>query len=258
MPFLDSSSVSDLKAPEALSYEYELLALAVSLYLYDSTVLLYANEAILSCDSRHVWHASTGWSGFVVAGRRVCVLNPLMMYRPCVRLSWNLYAVTPSDADKSWSEELRNLQSVAPLTVIAALALFVLLPLGLFTRLGTHLVLGSVALLYGSILLALLFIRWRYSFRALTGLRFAGLIFECLACPPFGVNLIRRVALANRVKEPLLFAAARLLPACEWNALRAHCVATLDQELWRLEESSPERRAVEEQRARLSAWIQQK
>lgn len=258
MPFLDFSSVKNLKAREALSYKYELIALAIFLYLYDCTVLLYANEAVLSCDTRRVWHVSTGWKGFIVAGRRVCVMNPLTMYRPCVRLSWNLYALNLSDADKPWSEELPKLQSVAPLAMSAALALFVLLPLGLFTRLGTHMVLGSVVLLYGSIVLALLFIRWRYSSRALTGLRFAGLMFECLACPPFGVNLIRRVALANEVKEPLLFAAARLLSAREWNALRAHCVTTLDEELWRLEESSPERTAVEEQRARVSAWTQQR
>lgn len=241
-----------------MSYEYELLALAIFLYLYDAMVLLYANEAILSCDSHRVWHASTGWSGFVVAGRRVCLLNPLTMYRPCVRLCWNLYAPERADADQSWSEDVPKLQSAAPFTVTAAVALFLLLPLGLFTRLGAHLVLGSVALLYGSILLALLFVRWRCSFRARTGLGFPGLIFECLACPPFGVNLIRRVALTIQVREPLLLAAARLLPACEWDALRAHCVATLEQELWRLEESSPRRKAIEEQRARLDAWIRQK
>jgi len=35
-------------------------------------------------------------------------------------------------------------------------------------------------------------------------------------------------------------------------------VETLDHELWRLTEPSAERQSLEQQRARLSAWIQQK
>ena len=241
-----------------MSYESELFALAVLLYLYDSTVLLCANEAILSYDRRHGWRVSTGWSGFLIAGRRVCFLNPLAMYRPCARLRWNLYAPGSSDADPSWSEELPKLQAVAPWTLAGALALFVLLPLGLFTPLGTYAILPAVCVLYGSILLALLFIRGRSSLTALSGLRFAGLTFECLACPPFGINLVRRVALMCHVRESLLFASARLLPAFEWDALRTSCVETLDHELWRLTEPSAERQSLEQQRARLSAWIQQK
>lgn len=237
-----------------MSYELELLALAIGLYLYDSTVLLYANEAILSCDRRQVWHVSTGWQGLLVAGRRVCLLNPLTMYRPCARLRWNLHALDPPDADQAWSTKLSTLQAAGPWTGAAAFALFVLLPLGLFTRFGAHAVLAAVAVLYGSILVALLCVWRRGSFGALKGRRFAALIFECLACPPFGVNLIRRISLANPVRESLLFAAARLLSASEWDALRAHCLATLDQELWRLEESSLERKPLEQQRARLSAW----
>ncbi len=238
-----------------MSSELELLALAVALFLYDSTVLLYANEAILCCDRRRVWHVSMGWNGILVAGRRVCVLNPFTMYRPCAKLRWNLYAADASNADEAWSEELPTLRVIAPWTVAAALALFVILPVGLFTAYGTYAILPAVSVLYLGILVALLLVRRRSALPALTGSRFAGLAFECLACPPFGINLIRRVALMRRVHEPLLSAAARLLPACERDALRAHCVAILDDEIGRLEELSNRRQSLEEQRALVSAWM---
>jgi hypothetical protein len=241
-----------------LSYEVELFALAVLLYLYDSTVLLYANEAILSCDRRSNWRVSTGWQGFLVAGRTICLLNPFTLYRPCVRLRWNLYAPDLPGADESWSREIPKLGAGTPWAVSAAIALFLLLPIGLFTPLGTYAILPAVCVLYGSILVALVFIRAHSARPGLTGLRFAGLTFECLACPPFGVNLVRRVALMCPVRESLLPASARLLPASEWDALRAHCMATLDRELWRLEASSAERQSLEKQRARLSEWMQQR
>jgi hypothetical protein len=238
----------------SLSYELELLTLAALLYLYDSTVLLYANEAILTCDRRDVWRASTGLDGFMIAGRRLCLLNPFTMYRPCTRLVWNMYSPDQPVEDKSWSEEVKQLRRLAPWTVIGALALFLFLPLGLFTILGTRAILTSVIALYGSILIAGLLTWRRHLVPGLQGLRLAGFLFECLACPPFGVNLIRRASLRTRVREPLFTAATRLLSAAEWDALRARCIHTLDQELGGLEGPSPERQSLEDRRAQLRAW----
>jgi len=236
----------------ALSSELELFALALLLYLYDSTVLLYANEAILRCERGDVWRVSTGWSGILVAGRKVCVLNPFTPYAACAKLRWVLGAPGGSTlSDESWSQELPKYKVASPWVLAAASALFVLLPLGLFTPLGLYATFPAVGVLYSSILIALVVMR-RRNLQALPRLKFAGLIFECLACPPFGINLIRRVALQTRVNESLLRAGHRLLPPLEWTALRAHCVATLDQELLALEDGAPQRQALEAQRARLS------
>jgi hypothetical protein len=237
-----------------LSYELELLTLATLLYLYDSTVLLHANEAILSCDRRNVWRASTGLDGIMIAGRRLCFLNPFTMYRPCARLVWNMYSPDQPVADKSWTEDIGKLRPLAPWTVIAGVALFLLLPLGLFTFLGARAVLAAVIALYGSILTAGLLIWHRHLVPGLEGLRLAGFLFECLACPPFGVNVLRRASLRNQVREPLLFAANRLLSATEWHALRARCIDTLEMELGGLAGPSPERQSLEDRVAQLRAW----
>jgi hypothetical protein len=237
-----------------LSYEFQLCALAVFLYLYDSTVLLYANEAVLSCDGRGVWHVSTGSDSVVIAGRRFCLLNPFRMYWPCTKLRWNLYSPDSPSSDHSWSEELTKLQQLAPWTVMAALAMLVLLPLGLFTSLGTRAMLPAITVLYGSILIASVLMRRRCSLPELTRPRFAIFLIECLACPPFGVNLIRRASLMSEVREPLLQAAKRLLPAAEWDALVAHCIATLEQELAGLGEASPERPSLELRLVQLRTW----
>lgn len=237
-----------------MSYEAELFALAALLFLYDSTVLLYTNEAILSCDRQGLWHVSLGSNEFLIAGRRVCFLNPLAMFRPCVRLCWNIGSQDPSGADESWSAELPKLGVAAPWTAAGMLALFGLLPLGFFTPISSYAILPAVVVLYGSILFGFWVMRRRCTLPALTRARLAGLLFECMACPPFGVNLVRHVGLMINVREPLLMAAARLLPAAERHRLRVHCLATLDQELARHEESSAERNHLEQERARLAEW----
>jgi hypothetical protein len=241
-----------------LSYQFELFLLAVTLYLYDSTILLYVNEAILSCDRFSIWRVSTGSNEILVAGRKVCFLSPLSMFRPSVKLWWNMDSQESPGADESWSSELPKLQALAPWTAAATFGLFVLLPLGLFTPLGTYAILPAVLVLYGSILLALVSLRRHCPLSALTALRFAGLAFECLACPPFGLNLVRRAALMCQVREPLLLASERLLPPAEWDKLRLHCVASMGRQMGRLEETSAEWHRLEQRRASLSAWVQRR
>lgn len=190
----------------------------------------------------------------MIAGRRLCVLNPFTMYRPCARLVWNMYSPDQPVEDKSWTEEIKKLRPLAPWTVMAGLALFLLLPLGLFTLLGARAVLAAVIALYGSIFAAGVLVWRRQLVPGLQGRGLAGFLFECLACPPFGVNVIRRASLKTHVREPLLFAANRLLSAAEWDALRARCIDTLDMELGGLEGPSPERQSLEDRLAQLRAW----
>jgi hypothetical protein len=83
--------------------------------------------------------------------------------------------------------------------------------------------------------------------------RFFGFAFECLACPPFGVNMIRRITLADRVTEPLPVAGARLLDAAQWAGLQARCLERLD-EADRIDAGDgAARQALEAQRSRLNA-----
>jgi hypothetical protein len=178
-----------------------------------------------------------------------------MPHAPCAKLRWDLCAIGPTPANETWSTELPKLKVAAPWVLSAAFALFILLPLGLFTPLGIYAILAAAAVLYGSILVALVLLRRAGLLRSMSTVKFMGLIFECLACPPFGVNVIRRVALMSKVNESLLGAGQRLLTAREWSSVRAHCVAVLDQELLACEDNAPERLALEAQRARLSDQI---
>jgi hypothetical protein len=234
-----------------LSYETELLALAVLFYLYDSSALLYSNEAILTCDSAQRWSATTGWKGLVFAGRSPCLLNPLTPYRPSFRLNWDFDRLEPEAKDRIWNRRAQEFTGIAPFTVTAWIALFLILPLGMFTELGRYAVIPAVILLYGSILLALFQLHRKRILAARGRRHFWGFAFECMACPPFGVNMVRRITLADRIAEPMPLAAVRLLNADRWAELRDRCISRIDDALLRVAEDSHEWKALEAQKQRL-------
>ena len=238
-----------------MSYEVELLALAVLFYLYDSSVLLYSNEAILTCDSAQRWTATTGWIGFVLAGRSLCLLNPFTPYRPSFRLSWDFNRLEFDAKDREWPKRAQEFKSIAPLTVAAGIALFLLLPVGMFTEIGRYAVISAVVLLYGSILVALFQVRRKKILPAPGRKHFWGFAFECLACPPFAVNMIRRITLADRIAEPVPLAAVRLLVADRWAELRDRCISRIDDALLRVGEDTQEQKALEAQKQRLSVLV---
>lgn len=234
-----------------MSYELGLFGLAVLFYLYDSTVLLYSNEAILVCDAPGQWHAATGMAGFLLAGRTPCLLNPFTPHRPSFRLSWDFNSLESHGLTSQWMERTQELRALAPSTLSAAIGLFVLLPIGMFTALGAYAIIPALVLLYGSILVSLIIVARRSLLVTPGWRRWLVLAFECLACPPFGVNLVRRTTLGHRIAEPLPLAAARLLDAAAWAGLRAFCVARLTDALQLTGADSLEQKSLEAQRQRL-------
>jgi hypothetical protein len=228
-----------------LSAELLLMLAIAGLYLYDSSVLLYCNEAVLIPAGKGDWRVGFGSDRFGVAGKELYVPNPFLVHRPLFRLSWKFEnggeAVAPRTLPRGAFSRL------APLAWIMALALFVFFPLGFFTRLGDSALLPALILLFSSILTAL---AWLWAHRAefdLSARRFAGLAFESVVCPPFALNLIRHVALSVPVHEDLVSAARRLQSAPAWEQTRRRLILRLDSEI-ELEDPGSARYALLEKR----------
>jgi hypothetical protein len=145
--------------------------------------------------------------------------------------------------------------SLAPYTLTAGVGLFIVLPVGLFTPLGVYAVITGFLLFYVAAALALYRVNHLKLLAAAGGRRFTGFAFECLACPPFAINMVRRVSLAKKVTEPLPLAAARLLDAAAWDQMRSRCMSRLDEALQLVPEDSNESRSLEAQKQRLRELV---
>jgi len=233
-----------------LQAEWTLMALAASLYAWDSAQLLYANEGLLAPRGRDGWALHLG-STLRLAGRELYVPSPLTLHRPLFRLAWRFEA--PAGGDPRWSERRAAYRPLAPLVWAMAAALFVLLPLGMWVALAIPMLLAALALLYLAIVAALAWTALRAPSLGIAPRRLAALAFELLVCPPFALNLVRRLSLELPVDEDLVAAARRLQGADEWPASRALFAARLEDALMDEDEGSPRAAALGRYRSVLLA-----
>jgi len=230
--------------------EVALMLLALGLYLYDSALLLHINEGVIT-PRRGGWRLRFGSSHVTLRGRELYLPSPFLPHRPGFRLLWHLRPGA-TDAPDTWEARRKLFRPVAPLVWAMACALFVLLPLGLFSFLGDWVLLLAVALLYAGIAGALLWLAMKRKELGLSARQLGSLAFELVACPPFAVNVVRRVSVEMPLDADLALAARQLQRPEEWDATRGELIARLDEQIDTEDEGSERGALLKESRRRLA------
>jgi hypothetical protein len=211
--------------------EVLLLALFVALYLFDSALLLHSNEALLLQAGGDRWLAGFGSSKLMLRGLELYLPNPLLPTRPIYRLSWQFEGAQSIRPSASQVVREKPQQALALLIWNHFWLSFIVLPLALFTQMGDMAVLFAFALIYANVVLIALALCWRRRALGLSLKDLASIVFEMAMCPPFALNLIRRLSLRVRVDEDFLHAARRLQQPGDWAHTRLQLQARLSQEL---------------------------
>ncbi|WP_415252671.1 hypothetical protein [Thermomonas sp.] len=153
-------------------------------------LLLYADELVFTKPARR-WLAALG-DGATFGGRYLAFPALLSPGSPVFRAAWN----APADAGAPALEAV--LRVVRPLrwhAWLLALALFVLVPAALALHASSACLLGLLALIYLPTMLAVLYLVRRRGPLGLSRKELASIAFDAIACPPFALNLVRRVTL---------------------------------------------------------------
>lgn len=203
-----------------LHAEALLVAAMLGLYLYDSVQLLYSNEGVLAATLGGRWSLHFGAEHYTLRGKQPFLPNPLLPHRPVFLLYWKQQVPAEKGAAPAqrWTPPpFGPYKVLAPLVWLMALALFGLVPVGLFTRYGNAAIAAGILVFYGTALLALTYIWFKRSALQLTSRRFGALAFESLTCPPFALNLIRHLSWTTRSTEDLISAGRRLMRQEDWS-----------------------------------------
>jgi hypothetical protein len=235
-----------------LSAEASLMLLAVALYLYDALCLLASNEAVLVRGRSGRWFARFGAHRWRLGSKEPCLPNPFMPQRPMFRLAWSFEGDAPSRDVSRPLQVPSQVEGLGKFTVVSALCIFVLLPAGLFSAIGASFTVAAVALMYLNIVVALAVVHRRRAGLSLPGRQFAGLAFECLVCPPFSINLVRRLCARVSTNEPFTTAARRLLSADAMADVNAQCVARLEEQMDFESEGSQRMQTLQAAKARFA------
>lgn len=186
-----------------------LLAGIVLFYLYDSALLLYADEVLFSKPLQR-WGAAFG-EGATWRGRFLAFPVLMCPGAPLLRATWGGDR-TPSER-VAVEHMLRTLRPLRWLAWPVALGLFGLVPLALIRHWPPTWVLGLLLLIYLPTVLAVMVLWLRREQLGLSGKAVAAIAFDVLACPPFALNLVRRVTLRSELAMPASAFAETVLDA---------------------------------------------
>lgn len=188
----------------------------VGLYLYDSTMLLNANEGVLSSTLARRWNVHFGSERFLLRGKEPLLPNPFLPHRPLFRLRWKQEEDIEMPSAPWNPVDVRPYSNLCPLIWGMVIAQFVLIPVGLFSRLGSAFVVFGLGLFYFNAIAALIYVLISRKSFGLSLRRVGAIAFESLTCPPFAINIVRHVSLSTEVAEDLLVSGRHLLHESDW------------------------------------------
>lgn len=238
-----------------LSFEVLLIIGVVGFYLYDSAILIFSNELIF-IESYGRWTVTLPSSRWRIMGKLLYFPNPFTPHNLIFRTSWST-AYNPSNPELEGIFKLLAPMSYLRLLVLILIVLLtVVLPI-VILRLGTGIeFLKVLFLIYYTIFNMLFYVYIKRINLGLNKKAFATLAFDALACPPFAINLIRKISLRHMLCEsPIKFAEKMLEPEdfkCFFNAFDNKLTEELECED---EENSPRSLELIEYREKLIGML---
>ncbi len=234
-----------------LQDEVLLMILVVALYLYDSMMLLYCNEGILVPAGR-AWKVRFGFREPRIRGKELFIPAPWLPHRPMFRLAWRFEGIPPQPGMENWQARRKVPLPMVALVWSMAVALFLLLPLGFFTRLGHGMLFAALVLLYLSIVSLLAYMGFHRNEMNLTKKQVGKFAFEYLTCPPFALNVVRTLSSSQKIGEDLVTAARRLQDLDHQAKTRQQLILRLDEEIELAEEGTERMTKLQAHRLQLA------
>ncbi len=190
-----------------LSYEVLLVIGIYGFYIYDSIFLVYSNQ-IVFVESLGKWKFSFPSYRYRLRGKFLFLPNILTPYKAIFLQSW------PSQ-EKQFSSSSNNKQKIflkellpyRIYSVSIAFLVLLALPLGIFFLASTNLllvILLSIYFLSLTLVTNLWFDRRNLN---LTNKEVVSIAIDAIACPPFAVNIVKKISLKMRSENsPINFA----------------------------------------------------
>lgn len=223
-----------------LSTEALLIIGLFGFYLYDSAMLLYFNEvAFIEMGGR--WDFSSPLSRWRIFGKIPLIPNLFTPYKSIFRFAWSTNKeVFEREKTVINSDFLNALNPIRYLVVAQLIALLVVIPLIIF-QLGTNSIflfaLGAVYLI-SSLMVAVTC--YKRSALRLSSKELLQISFDVIACPPFSINLVRKLSLTQNVKMDAVHFGLANLTAEVFTMLTENLKLKVDEKLESEEDGSDE------------------
>ena len=201
---------------------------AIAFYWYDSLLWLYGDELVLIRRARR-WDHAAG-SDRLLFRRRLYLPNPLTPQRPMWRACWSEFSTRDRFTDLSALASLvQTLRPLRALVTVLWLLIVLALPVVVVSGARPSILLALLAAVYS---VAAIAVGWLWRQRAVLGLSTRScraLSFDALACPPFAINLVRKISLQTMIKGELMAQARGAFDQPALESLRATLIRRVNE-----------------------------
>ena len=178
-----------------VSSEYLLVICIIGFYLFDSIMLLYGNEVILT-ESGGKWNLLFPINNFFILNKALFIPNPLTPYSPLLLLYWtspeNELDAVDSGALDNFIRALRPLKYM--IGILFALMIFAV-PIILIRYGAEKKFIILLLTVYINILLIISYIGYYRSELNISVRKYILIIVESLICAPYALNILRKLSL---------------------------------------------------------------
>jgi hypothetical protein len=194
-----------------LSSEALLIIGVIGFYIYDSLHLVFHNQIIFTETSKD-WGAIFPGNRFRVGSKFIYLANVFMPFQSVFLFSWPAIEKSPNKTQlNTLNKFLNSLIIFRILSVILWLTLIIVLPPILLMYGTIFNLLTLMAVIYFTATLMVFFL-WRLKKELnLSNKDFLSIAMDVLACPPFGINVVRKITLKQKLNfTPIEFAKKQL------------------------------------------------
>ena len=201
-----------------ISTDIQLILLAVFLFLYDSSHLVYINESVLTCSNNN-WDFIDDRNLINIRGKGLYISNPFILNKFEYILSWKF-----DDLDFVQKNDIQNFDNglksiLITFAYVSWILIFICLPyLLFFYKTDLNLLICTCFIYIVSALTGIMIIAYHNKLN-LTKKKAINLAIEFLFCPPFNPNVIRKITKLQNIQENLIAVAVRKLSPTKWEEL---------------------------------------
>lgn len=178
-----------------MSSELLLIIAIIAFYLFDSAILLYSNEVLLT-ESSGKWKLLCPNNNIFILNKLFYMPNPLIPINPLFRLYWtNMEAESEFISNNLLNNFIRVLIPLKLLTAILFSFLIFGVPI-ILTKFGSrHEFIILLIAIYANILSIIIYIGLNRGKFNLSLKKYIFIIFESFVCAPYAINLVRKLSL---------------------------------------------------------------
>jgi hypothetical protein len=212
-----------------ISAETQLLIVVVFFYVYDASLLLFANEGIVICHRRH-WTATTNRNGLSLRGKNLFIPNLLFPHQPIYRLAWYSEKIEQTSTVDWVAEKSLYLWFAFPAYGMA-ITLFIIAPTIYHLFRSNEALLWCLGLIYYLSIVAGVGLFLHKGQLGLSSKKALSLFVECLFCPPLTINIVRKLSLLRPIRANFVESAFQLLDSKRWIEIRSELVTYIEAEM---------------------------